>query len=183
MEVPLRPMGREEIQKLEAVLLIGTVSRQDVIEKMRSADPKDRITWIDSLAVAAGALAREKAGMTVARIADELGRGEQTIRSHLTGKTEAGKLVRETYEMLVKGEKVLPFLVKEAEVAPTPPTEEIEKLKAELEEERKAKAELQSKLEKELKEKAELQEKLAKLQSKIENVARALEEAINQLKV
>ena len=165
VEVPLRPMGREEIQKLEAVLLLGTVSRQDVIEKMRSADPKDRITWIDSLAVAAGALAREKAGMSVPRIADELGRGEQTIRSHLTGKTEAGKLVRETYEMLLRGEKVLTFMLEEAEA---PSREELEKLKAELDKERR--------------EKAELQEKLAALQSKIENVAKVLENAINQLK-
>ena len=168
IEVPLRPMGREDIQKLEAVLLIGTVSRSDVIEKMRSADPRDRITWIDSLAVAAGALAREKAGMSVTRIADELGRGEQTIRSHLTGKTEAGKLVRETYEMLLKGEKVLPFLVKEAEAAPAPSTEEIDKLKAELEEERKAKAELQSRLE--------------QLQSKLDNAVKSLESLLNQLK-
>ena len=171
IEVPLRPIGREDIQKLEAVLLIGTVSRSDVIEKMRSADPRDRITWIDSLAVAAGALAREKAGMTVPRIADELGRGEQTVRSHLTGKTEAGKLVRETYEMLLKGEKVLPFLVKEAEAvsAPSAPSaEEIEKLKAELEEERKAKAELQSKLE--------------QLQDKLENAVKSLESLLNQLK-
>jgi len=168
IEVPLRPMGREDIQKLEAVLLIGTVSRSDVIEKMRSADPRDRITWIDSLAVAAGALAREKAGMPVPRIADELGRGEQTIRSHLTGKTEAGKLVRETYEMLLKGEKVLPFLVKEAEAAPAPATEEIDKLKAELEEERKAKAELQSRLE--------------QLQSKLDNAVKSLESLLNQLK-
>ena len=168
IEVPLRPMGREDIQKLEAVLLIGTVSRSDVIEKMRSADPRDRITWIDSLAVAAGALAREKAGMSVTRIADELGRGEQTIRSHLTGKTEAGKLVRETYEMLLKGEKVLPFLVKEAEAAPAPSMEEIDKLKAELEEERKAKAELQSRLE--------------QLQSKLDNAVKSLESLLNQLK-
>ena len=168
IEVPLRPMGREDIQKLEAVLLIGTVSRSDVIEKMRSADPRDRITWIDSLAVAAGALAREKAGMSVTRIADELGRGEQTIRSHLTGKTEAGKLVRETYEMLLKGEKVLPFLVKEAEATPAPATEEIDKLKAELEEERKAKAELQSRLE--------------QLQSKLDNAVKSLESLLNQLK-
>ena len=168
VEVPLRPMGREDIQKLEAVLLIGTVSRSDVVEKMRSADPKDRITWIDSLAVAAGALAREKAGMSVTRIADELGRGEQTIRSHLTGKTEAGKLVRETYEMLLKGEKVLPFLVKEAEATPAPATEEIDKLKAELEEERKAKAELQSRLE--------------QLQSKLDNAVKSLESLLNQLK-
>ena len=165
IEVPLRPLGREDIQKLEAVLLLGTVSRKDVIDKMRSADPKDRITWIDSLAVAAGVLAREKAGMSVPRIADELGRGEQTIRSHLTGKTEAGRLVRETYEMLVRGEKVLSFMVREAEA---PSREDIEKLKLELEEERK--------------EKAELQEKLGRLQSKIEDAVKALEEALNRLK-
>ncbi|MEM0358174.1 MAG: transcriptional regulator [Candidatus Bathyarchaeia archaeon] len=163
IEVPLRPLGREDIQKLEAVLLLGTVSRQDVIEKMRSADPKDRITWIDSLAVAAGAFAREKAGMTIPRIADELGRGEQTVRAHLTGKTEAGRLVRETYEMLVRGEKVLSFMVREAASR-----EDVEKLKLELEKERK--------------EKAELQEKLGKLQSKIENAVKALEETLNSLK-
>jgi len=166
IEVPLKPLGREDIQKLEAVLLLGTVSRKDVIEKMRSADPKDRITWIDSLAVAAGAIAREKAGMTVPRIADELGRGEQTVRAHLTGKTEAGKLVRETYEMLLKGEKVLTFMVREAET--TPSKEEVERLKAEIEREKR--------------EKAELQEKLGKLQTKIENAAKTLEEVINQLK-
>ncbi|MEM2924244.1 MAG: hypothetical protein QXJ68_00955 [Methanocellales archaeon] len=163
IEVPLKPLGREDIQKLEAVLLLGTVSRQDVMEKMRSADPKDRITWIDSLAVAAGALAREKAGITVSRIVDELGRGEQAIRFHLTGKTEAGKLVRETYEMLLRGEKVLSLILK-GEAG-----EELEKLKLELEKERR--------------EKAELQEKLARLQSKIENVTMALKEAINQLRI
>jgi probable regulatory domain-containing protein len=166
VEVPLKPLGREDVQKLEAVLLLGTVSRKDVIEKMRSADPKDRITWIDSLAVAAGALAREKAGMSTPRIADELGRGEQTVRAHLTGKTEAGKLVRETYEMLLKGEKVLAFMVKETE---TPQSkEEIERLKVEIEKERR--------------EKAELQEKINKMQSKLENAVKALGEVLNQLK-
>lgn len=103
--------------------------------------------------------------MTVPRISDELGRGEQTIRSHLTGKTEAGKLVSETYEMLVRGEKVLSFMLKEAEA---PSKEELEKLKLELDKERR--------------EKAELQEKLAKLQGKIENAVKALEEVVNQLK-
>jgi probable regulatory domain-containing protein len=166
IEVPLKPLGREDIQKLEAVLLLGTVSRKDVIEKMRSADPKDRITWIDSLAVAAGALAREKAGMTVPRIADELGRGEQTVRAHLTGKTEAGRLVRETYEMLLKGEKVLTFIVKEAEAPPS--KEDFERLKAEIEKERR--------------EKAELQEKLIRMQAKIENITKTLEELLTQLK-
>jgi len=166
IEVPLKPLGREDIQKLEAVLLLGTVSRKDVIEKMRGADPKDRITWIDSLAVAAGALAREKAGMAVTRIADELGRGEQTVRAHLTGKTEAGRLVKETYEMLLKGEKVLTFIVKEAEVSPS--KEEIEKLRTEIEKERR--------------EKAELQEKLNKIQSKIKGIMMTLEDMLNQLK-
>jgi probable regulatory domain-containing protein len=132
---------------------------------MRSEDPKDRITWIDSLAVAAGALAREKAGMSVSRIADELGRGEQTIRAHLTGKTEAGKLVRETYEMLLKGEKVLTFIFKETEISSK---EEIEKLKNEIEKERK--------------EKNELQEKLNKMQNKLENIIKVLEQILSQLK-
>ncbi|MEM1525154.1 MAG: hypothetical protein QW372_06330 [Nitrososphaerales archaeon] len=164
IEVPLKPLGREDIQKLEATLLLGTVSRKDVIEKMRSTDPRDRITWIDSLAVAAGALAREKANMTIPKIAEELGRGEQTIRSHLTGKTEAGKLVKETYEMLLRGEKVLSFLIREE----GPSKDEFERLKLELEKERK--------------EKAGIQEKLNKLQSKIENISKTLEEVINQLK-
>jgi len=165
VEVPLKPLGREDIQKLEAVLLLGTVSRKDVIEKMRSTNPKDRITWIDSLAVAAGALAREKAGMTITRIADELGRGEQTVKAHLTGKTEAGKLIKETYEMLVRGEKVLTFIVKEAE---EPSIEEVEKLKAEIEKEKR--------------EKAELQKKLNEIQDKLGNAVKTLEELLNQLK-
>jgi len=165
VEVPLRPMGREDIQKLEAVLLIGTVSREDVIEKMRNGNPQDRITWIDSLAVAAGALAREKAGMTTTRIADELGRGEQTIRAHLTGKTEAGRLIRETYEMLIKGERVLPFITREKETATT---EEIEKLRQELETERK--------------EKTELEIKLHQMQKKLEDAMKTLEELIRRLK-
>lgn len=112
IEIPFRPLGREDIQRLEATLLIATVSREDVIDKMRKASPKDRITWIDSLAIAAGALAREKAGMPVSKIAEELGRVEETIRAHLASKTEAGKLVRETYEKLLKGEVTLPFLAK-----------------------------------------------------------------------
>jgi len=92
--------------------------------------------------------------------------GEQTVRAHLTGKTEAGKLVRETYEMLLKGEKVLAFMVKETE---TPQSkEEIERLKVEIEKERR--------------EKAELQEKINKMQSKLENAVKALGEVLNQLK-
>ncbi len=101
-QIPIRPEGRQDIHRLETYLLIGTLLRKDVLEKIKDAE--DRLTWIDSLAVAAGALARHKAGMPVTEIAEELGRTEATIRNHLNRKTEAGKLVWETYEMLVRGE-------------------------------------------------------------------------------
>ncbi len=99
--IPLRPVGKQDIHKLETYLLLGTLFREDVIERIRNAE--DRLTWIDSLAVAAGALARSKAGMPATQIAEELGRTETTIRNHLNRKTEAGKLVWETYERLVRG--------------------------------------------------------------------------------
>jgi len=60
--------------------------------------------------------------------------------------------------MLLKGEKVLPFLVKEAEAAPASATEEIDKLKA------------------------ELQSRLEQLQSKLDNAVKSLESLFNQLK-
>jgi probable regulatory domain-containing protein len=100
--VPLKPVGKKEISQLEMVLIIGTLYRPEVLELI--GDPVERSTWIDSLAVAAGSLARAKAGMLVSQIADELGRTEATIKSHLSGKTKAGKLVAETYEKLRKGE-------------------------------------------------------------------------------
>ncbi len=102
MEVPLQPMGRSDIHKLESFLLVATLFRPKVLEMIR--DASDRITWVDSLAVAAAALARQKAGKSIVEIAEELGRSEATIRRHLNGETEAGKLVLETYNMLLKGE-------------------------------------------------------------------------------
>ncbi len=103
MEVPLNPLGRKEIHRLESTLLFGTLFRPEVLDLIK--DPAERLTWVDSLAVAAGALAREKAGMTTSEIAQELGRTEQTIRKHLKGESKAGQLVRETYE-LIKGGKL-----------------------------------------------------------------------------
>ncbi|MCC6015941.1 MAG: hypothetical protein LM582_02745 [Desulfurococcaceae archaeon] len=97
-EVPLKPLGKEEIRKLELALILTTLTRPDVIEKIRSAE--DKLTWLDSLVIAAAALARDKAGYPVSVIAEELGRSEITIRNHLAGKTEAGKLVLESYEIL-----------------------------------------------------------------------------------
>ncbi|MGC8679463.1 MAG: transcriptional regulator, partial [Fervidicoccaceae archaeon] len=94
--IPLKPLGKEDIRRLELALILGTLLREDVLEKIRNAE--DRLTWLDSLIVAAGALARERANYTIEKISEELGRSESTVRNHLTGKTEAGKLVKETYE-------------------------------------------------------------------------------------
>lgn len=99
-EIPLKPLSRSDIHKLETALMISTLLRKDVINKIRESS--ERITWIDSLAVAAAALARSKAGMTAAAIADDIGRTEATIRRHLSGKSEAGKLVLGTYNKFIK---------------------------------------------------------------------------------
>jgi len=101
MQLNFNPIGREEIHKLETALLVGTLFRPEVIEEIRSSS--ERLTWVDSLVVSAGALARSKAGMTVSEIAEELGRTEATIREHLKGESKAGKLVNETYELLKEG--------------------------------------------------------------------------------
>lgn len=100
VEIPLKPITRTDIHRLEIALMLGTLLRPDVIERIKV--PEERLTWIDSLGVAAGALARSSAGMPVSRIAEELGRSEATIRRHLAGKTEAGRLVRETYERFAR---------------------------------------------------------------------------------
>ncbi|MGC8974575.1 MAG: transcriptional regulator [Thermoprotei archaeon] len=100
--VPLKPLGKSEIQQLEMALIVGTLYRPEILELIR--DPAERSTWVDSLAVAAASLARSRAGMSAPQIAGELGRTEATVRNHLNQKTKAGKLVAETYEKLKKGE-------------------------------------------------------------------------------
>ncbi|RLG64109.1 regulator [archaeon] len=100
-EVPLKPISREDIHKLESALLVGTLFRIEALEEVLK-NPEKRLTWVDSLAVAAAALAREKAGMPISRIADEIGRTEATIRNHLAGKTKAGQLVLQTYQRFLK---------------------------------------------------------------------------------
>lgn len=100
MSISLSPIGKEEIKNLETALLIETLFRKEVWEEMKN--PSERLTWLTSLGIAAGALAREKAKMTVKQIAEELGVTEATVRSHLSGKTRAGQLVRETYEKFLR---------------------------------------------------------------------------------
>lgn len=100
MSIPLKPVGREEIRKLESALLVMSLLDKEALEAMR--DPAARLTWVDSLYTAAAALARERAGVTASRIAEELGVTEATVRRHLRGETKAGQLVAKAYERLAK---------------------------------------------------------------------------------
>ena len=167
VEVTLSPMTRREIHQLETALLIGTLLRPDVIESIKSAE--ERLTWIDSLAVAAGALAREKAKMTVSEIADDLGRTEHTIRNHLAGKTKAGKLVLETYQRFLKeGVKIDVSAVAPVAVEAT---KEIEQLKAELNKKDEQLKQLQAKLEDLEKSKDTLEGQVKSLEEKLKAAA------------
>jgi len=146
-EIPLTPVGREDIHKLESALLIASIFSPRVLEELEN--PRERLTWIDSLAVAAAALAREKAKMTVSQIAEELGRSEATIRNHLQGKTKAGQIVRETYERFLReGVKIPspPELFKEKYAALPETAEEVQKLRSELESIRSKLSEYESRL-------------------------------------
>jgi probable regulatory domain-containing protein len=128
MKLNFQPIGKEDIHKLETALLIGSLFRPEVMEEIRNSS--ERLTWVDSLAVAAGALARSKAGMSTSEIAEELGRTEQTIRDHLKGDTKAGKIVAETYDMLKNGKLDLDKMLTDTE----PIKEKLEKVKKEIEE-------------------------------------------------
>ncbi len=152
--VPVSPVSKKDIQRLEMALIIGTLYSPEVLELIR--DPIERATWVDSLAVAAAALARSKAGYSIGQIADEIGRSETSIRAHLTGKTKAGQLVLKTYEKLVRGELkvVVPFATKAISVP-----EDVEKRIKELEEE-----------------KNKLLDKVKQLEEELENTKRELEE-------
>jgi probable regulatory domain-containing protein len=171
--IPLKPLGKEEVRKLELALIFGTLFRKDVIEKIK--DAHDRLTWLDSLVVAAGALARERAGYTVTKIAEELGRSEGTIRNHLQGKTEAGKLVKETYDMIVRNKGVF-------EITPTEELAELgivqsDKVK-ELEEKIKELEDYKQELESKLK---EYEAHLASLNQKINRVKETLSNLLKEL--
>lgn len=166
MEIPLAPIGREDIHKLESVLLFATLFRPEVLKMIK--DPAERLTWVDSLAVAAGAIAREKAMMSVSEIAKELGRTEQSIRKHLKGESKAGQLVRETFELLKQG--------KLNEIVSIEGIEESGRLKEELEKLRSEKLELEKRLaelEKLKLELEEIQKRVTKLRGELETILSA----------
>jgi len=162
-EIPLMPIGREQIHKLESALLIASIFSPRVLEELEN--PRERLTWIDSLAVAAAALAREKAKMSIPQIAEELGRAEATIRNHLQGKTKAGQIVRETYERFLReGVRIqLPaelFREKYARLVEGAETEKISQLQSELESLKARISEYESKL-------LEYQSRISEYESKL----------------
>ncbi|GAB6148361.1 hypothetical protein [Stetteria hydrogenophila] len=172
--IPVKPTTAKEVRELEVALIIASLFRPDVLKQIM--DPSEFTTWVDSLAVAAGALAREKAGYPIRKIAEELGRTEATIRRHLAGETKAGSIVKETYSMLAKGKIKLAVPVHEGSIAKELEecrskiealNQEVEKLKAERDE-------LKAKIN-------ELEEAKKKLEEKIAAVKSRLEELIAQL--
>jgi len=140
-QIPLNPVGREDIHRLETILLTATLLRPEVLDMIRSSS--ERLTWVDSLAVAAGALAREKAGMTLSQIAEELGRTEQSIKKHLKEESKAGQLIKETYE-------TIKYLVKEGknvnDVFPLIALDNVKSLKEEVEKLKREKEEIRQTL-------------------------------------
>jgi probable regulatory domain-containing protein len=182
--VPVKPTSKKEIRQLETALIVATLYRPEIMELIR--DPLEKATWLDSLAIAAAALAREKAGYSIRDIAEELGRSETTIRAHLQGKTKAGKIVRETYEKLVRGELevTLPFPVAAGERGA-----EAEKLREELEALREENRRLREELEK-CKEVEDVRRKLEEVEARVreveeenERLRKELEEARSELEV
>ncbi|WP_054842369.1 hypothetical protein [Vulcanisaeta distributa] len=129
-EIPLKPLGKEDIRKLESALLAMSLFSQETLEALRN--PHERLTWVDSLYTAAAAFARDKAGMPISQIADEIGVTEATIRKHLRGgETKAGQLVLKAYERLSKeGFKIeLPSELAGGAI----PTEDVSKLREKIE--------------------------------------------------
>jgi Predicted transcriptional regulators len=96
--VPLKPVGKEDIRKLESALLTISLFSQETLQTI--GDPHERLTWVDSLYVAAAAFVRDKAGMAASQIADEIGVTEATVRKHLKGETKAGQIIKQSYEKL-----------------------------------------------------------------------------------
>lgn len=176
-EISLTPIGREQIHKLESALLIASIFSPSVLSELQN--PTERLTWIDSLAVAAAAVAREKAKMSVSQIAEELGRTEATIRNHLQGKTRAGQIIRETYSRFLKEGVKIPispelFKIKQSYLMEEK-TMEIESLKLEIESLKKQIQENQIKIK-------EYEELINRLRTNIERLVETINQCLTELK-
>jgi len=179
--IPLNPLGKNDIKKLETFLIICTLYRPEILELIK--DPNERSTWIDGLAIAAAAYARYKAGMPISLIADELGRSEESIRNNISGKTKAGSLIIETYEKIKSGQLnlILSFNSSNKELDNLKNqvknlNEEIEKLKMERDE-------LNNIINNKEETIKSLQIEIGRIKSDLDKISREKEEIINKYKL
>jgi hypothetical protein len=178
--IPLNPLGKSDIKKLETFLLIGTLYRPEVLELIK--DPNERSTWIDSLAIAAAAYARYKAGMPISLIADELGRSEESIRNHISGKTKAGSLIIETYEKIKSGQLNLTLSFNSSNKELEDLRNQIKNLKEEMEKIKAERDELRNAINQKEETIKSLQIEIGKIKSDLDRISREKEEIINKYK-
>jgi len=179
--IPLNPLGKNDIKKLETFLLIGTLYRPEVLELIK--DPDERSTWIDSLAIAAAAYARYKAGMPISLIADELGRSEESIRNHISGKTKAGSLIIETYEKIKSGQLNLTLSFNSSNKELDELKNQVKNLKEEIEKLKRERDELKNVINNKEETIRSLQIEIGKIKSDLDKISREKEEIINKYKL
>jgi hypothetical protein len=179
--IPLNPLGKNDIKKLETFLIIGTLYRPEVLELIK--DPDERSTWIDSLAIAAAAYARYKAGMPISLIADELGRSEESIRNHISGKTKAGSLIIETYEKIKSGQLNLTLSFNSSNKELDELKNQVKNLKEEMEKIKRERDELKNVINNKEETIRSLQIEIGKIKSDLDKISREKEEIINKYKL
>jgi hypothetical protein len=179
--IPLNPLGKNDIKKLETFLIIGTLYRPEILELIK--DPNERSTWIDSLTIAAAAYARYKAGMPISLIADELGRSEETIRNHISGKTKAGSLIIETYEKIKSGQLNLILSFNSSNKELDDLKNQVKNLKEEIEKLKMERDELKNIINNKEETIKSLQIEIGRIKSDLDKISREKEEIINKYKL
>jgi len=179
--IPLNPLGKNDIKKLETFLIIGTLYRPEILELIK--DPNEKFTWVDSLAIAAAAYARYKAGMPISLIADELGRSEEAIRNHISGKTKAGSLVIDTYEKIKSGQLNLIISFNSSNKELEDLKNQIKNLREEIEKLRKERDDLKNIINQKDEMVKNFQIEIGKIKSDLDKISKEKEEIINRYKL
>jgi len=179
--IPLNPLGKNDIKKLETFLIIGTLYRPEILELIK--DPNESSTWIDSLAIAAASYARYKAGMPISLIADELGRSEESIRDNISGKTKAASLIIETYEKIKLGQLNLILSFNSSNKELDNLKDQVKNLKEEIEKLKMERDELKNIINNKEETIKSLQIEIGRIKSDLDKISREKEEIINKYKL
>ena len=179
--IPLNPLGKNDIKKLETFLIIGTLYRPEILELIK--DPNESSTWIDSLAIAAASYARYKAGMPISLIADELGRSEESIRDNISGKTKAASLIIETYEKIKLGQLNLILSFNSSNKELDNLKDQVKNLKEEIEKLKMERDELKNIINNKEETIKSLQIEIGRTKSDLDKISREKEEIINKYKL